>query len=91
MNRDMRERMAGMVEAILKNPKNDSQKGVSFEIVDELEKTMYSLAGRSVPFDDYKKIWKLYNSEGGHTIKQLATRFDLSAGTITAIVKDKYF
>lgn len=91
MNRELRTQLAGKIAAVMVQEASREPKWVAYEVIDELEKTMYELAGRKVPFDDYKKIWKYYNLEGGWTIQGLADRFALSIGTVTAIVKDKYF
>lgn len=64
---------------------------ISYELIDEIEKDIYQMAGKKVPFEDYKEIWKQYNLQGGYTVKELASKYNLSEGTITSIVKDNYF
>jgi hypothetical protein len=91
MNKELRTRLAEKIAAVMVRRSAQDPKWTGYEIVDEIEQTMYELSGKRVPYDDYKKIWKYYNSEGGWTIRQLADRFGLSMQTVTDIVKDKYF
>jgi hypothetical protein len=92
MNKDTRTALATKLAEVLK------QKGVQLpydliglDLIDEIEKDIYQMVGKKVPFEDYNQIWKLYNLQGGYTVKELARKYNLSEGTVTAIVKDKYF
>lgn len=92
MNRYTRTVLAAKLVEVLK------QKGVQLpydliglDLIDEIEKDIYQMVGKKVPFEDYKQIWKLYNLQGGYTVKELARKYNLSEGTVTSIVKDNYF
>lgn len=91
MNKKLRTQLAEKITAVMVRRADEDPKWTGYEIVDELERTIYELSGKRVPYDDYKEIWKRYNSEGGWTVRQLAGRFGLSMATVTAIVNDKYF
>lgn len=64
---------------------------IGYDLIDEIEKDIYQMVGKKVSFEDYKQIWKLYNLQGGYTVKELARKYNLSDGTVTDIIKDKYF
>lgn len=92
MNREMRELLAAKVVATLKQKGVQLQSDlIGLELIDSIEKEVYHLVGKKVPFEDYKEIWKLYNLQGGYTVKELARKYNLSEGIVTSIVKDNYF
>lgn len=80
------------IEQILKKNGIDGDMiRVAIEIAWHADRRFYELVKNVLSYDDFKEICRKYNSEGGHTMAELAKQYNVSIATINRIVKNEYW
>lgn len=91
MDRIRKEQFIQKVSDLLKSRGIVADERLVAVLVNEMDRMMYDAVNRKVSYDDCMEIKRKYNSEGGWTLQQLATRYGVSINTISSIVIGKYW